>query len=486
MSKEDKGKPARKYDVVIVGSGFSGIVAAGILADYQLSVLVVDENIHLGGQLLRKIEPVLGSYSYYKPDYVKKIGFSFVESMKRKQVDILNQTCVVGIFPGNRLMMQTGKEVVHEVTAEVVLFATGARERYVPFKGWTLPGVYSAGMSQVLMKSSGILPGKNVLVGGSGLFLFSVAYEILKNRGKVPAVLEQTGMIDKVKLLPSLLHQFSKVTEGARYMSKLFFSGVPVKYRRKIIEAQGDRVLEQVVTCRVDREGKVMSGTEKVYQVDALAVGYGFVPNVEAPQMAGCELEYQESAGGWIVKVNDRLETSVKDIFAAGEITGVGGALKSIDEGKMAANTILRRLEKIVGPDFERELQRLSQRRKHHMQFVHYFNSLYHIPRAVLLDIPDDTIVCRCEDITMGDIKKGIAAGYNTPKALKTARRLSMGNCQGRTCGPVVYDILNLLTHYHPHTTGQFNARPPLKPVSLGALADYKESSHPGAGSRDF
>ncbi|UCH98195.1 MAG: (2Fe-2S)-binding protein, partial [Candidatus Aminicenantes bacterium] len=93
-----------------------------------------------------------------------------------------------------------------------------------------------------------------------------------------------------------------------------------------------------------------------------------------------------------------------------------------------------------------------------------------------ILDIPDDTVVCRCEDITLADIKKGIASGYNNPQALKTGMRVSMGNCQGRTCGPVVYDVLNLLTKQSPGVLGPFNARPPLKPISISALANFKMS----------
>lgn len=469
-------KPNSKYDVVIIGSGFSGIVAAGILAHHQLNILLVDENIHIGGQLLRKIPDQLGDYSSYHPDYVKKIGFRFVENVKQKKITIMNRTCVVGIYPDNRLMLESERKDILDVSCDILLFATGARERYLPFKGWTLPGVYSTGMVQVLMKSSGVLPARKILIGGSGLFLFSVGYEVLKNRGKVLAVLEQAGMIDKTKMLPVLIHQLSKLSEGAKYLSKLFFSFVPVKYRRKIIEARGTGALEEVVVGKVDSKGKLIEGTERIYKTEALAVGYGFVPNIEGPQLAGCELEFSSTKGGWIVNVNDNLETSVENILAAGEITGVGGALKSINEGKIAAITILRKFEKIDENDYQRQLKKLTKERKHHMRFVHYFNSLYHIPQHAILDVPDDTIVCRCEDITMGDIKKGIAGDYDTPMALKSGMRLSMGNCQGRTCGPVVYDILCAVTGQGPGETGLFHARPPLKPVSIEALAEFKES----------
>jgi NADPH-dependent 2,4-dienoyl-CoA reductase/sulfur reductase-like enzyme len=473
---ETTEKPKAKYDVVIVGSGFSGIVAGGILADRGLNILLVDENIHIGGQLLRKIPDRLGEYSSYHPDYVKKIGFRFVENVKQKKIAIMNRTCVVGIYPNKRLMLESERNRIMEVSGDVLLFATGARERYLPFKGWTLPGVYSTGMVQVLMKSSGVLPAGKILIGGSGLFLFSVGYEVLKNEGKVLAILEQSGMMDKIKMLPVLVHQLSKLSEGAKYLSALFFRGVPVKYGRRIIEARGTHALEDVVVGKVDRTGKLIEGTEKIYKTEALAVGYGFVPNVEGPQLANCALEFSGEKGGWIVKVDDKLETSVENILAAGEITGVGGALKSINEGKIAALSILRKFAKIDESDYQRQLKKLTKEREHHMRFVHYFNSLYRIPRQAILDVPDDTVICRCEDITMGQIKKGIASGYDTPMALKTGTRLSMGNCQGRTCGPVVYDILSAVNGREPGQAGMFHARPPLKPVSIEALAEFKRS----------
>lgn len=462
-----------RYDVVIVGSGFSGIVAAGILAEHRLNTLMVDENIHIGGQLLRKIPAQLGEYSSYQPDHIKKIGSRFLEYVEKQKIKIMNRTSLVGIYPNNRLMLESQRKKILDISCDILLFATGARERYLPFKGWTLPGVYSTGMLQVLMKSSGMLPAKNILIGGSGLFLFSAAYEFLKNKGKVMAILEQTGMIDKIKMLPLLFHQFSKFAEGGKFLTRIFFSGVPMKYRRKIIEARGNGALEEVVVGKTDAQGKLIPGSEKIYKTGALAVGYGFVPNIEGPQLAGCELEYSKSKGGWIVKVNHCMETSLENVLAAGEITGIGGALKSINEGKIAAATILKKFAKIDENEYQRQLKKLTDERQHHMKFVHYFNSLYRVPGEVVLDIPDDTVVCRCEDITMADIKKGIASGYNNPQALKCGMRVSMGNCQGRTCGPVVYDVLNLLTRQSPEVMGPFKARPPLKPISVSALANF-------------
>jgi NAD(P)H-nitrite reductase large subunit len=116
------------------------------------------------------------------------------------------------------------------------------------------------------------------------------------------------------------------------------------------------------------------------------------------------------------------------------------------------------------------------------LNFAHYFNSLYQIPLQAIKDIPDDTTICRCEDITMAEIKDGIAAGYDNPKALKSGMRVSMGNCQGRTCGPVIYDIVSAITRQSPEDAGIFNVRPPLKPVSIEALAAFQKEASGGQG----
>lgn len=460
----------KKVDLLIIGSGFAGIVAASEFADTRIRVVVVDENLHIGGQLLRRIPDKMGQYLRYSPDYVKRVGYSFIEAAKRNRIEILNNTRIIGVYPDRKVLIERDGNKVEELDCGAIIMATGARERFLPFKGWTLPGVYSTGMAQVLMKSSAVLPAQRVVVAGSGLFLYSVAYELVKNGAEVPAVLEQSAMMDKVKLVPALAHQLSKVSEGARYLGRLFFSGAAIRYRQRVIEARGDGSLEKVVVARVDDNGRIMQGKEKIIPAEALAVGYGFVPNVELLQMAGCGLEYDVEKGGWIAVTDDRLETCVSSIYAAGEVTGIGGALKSVNEGQLAALSVREQIGDISTAQAEARRSRLLKERKHHMDFVRRFNGLYRIPSAAYEDIPDETIVCRCEDVTVGDIKSAVKMGLKTPAALKLAVRTGMGNCQGRTCGPILFDLLGGLGGLSPSELRPLTVRPPIKPVSIGAL----------------
>jgi thioredoxin reductase len=319
----------RRCDIAIIGSGFSGIGAANRLADHNLGVMLLDENIHIGGQILRAIPKRLGTQTIPESERVRKTGFAFIENIKRKRIEIMNRTVVLGIYSEKELLVEDGAGQVWTIKPDIVLFATGAREKFLPFRGWTLPGVISTGAVQILMKSSGVLFSREILFGGSGAFLFAVAHDFLKNGGKVLGVLEHTEMRSKFPLISQVFHQFSKFTGGARYVSKLLFSGVPIRHRTRIIEARGDRYVKEVVAAKVDRRGAAIKGSERTYRTTGLAIGYGFAPNIELPQLAGCELEYDKGKGGWVVKVKDDLETSVENIYAAGEITGIAGALKS-------------------------------------------------------------------------------------------------------------------------------------------------------------
>ncbi len=232
-----------KVDVLIIGNGFAGIVAANRLAAAGAGVVLLDENIHIGGQLLRRLPEQLGSPRSYHPDYVKKIGLNFIAALKSEKITILNRSRVLGIYPGREVLIEENENTVRTLKAERIILATGAREKFLPFRGWTMPGVLSSGAVQVLIKGSGVLPARDLLIGGSGVFLYSVAYECLKAGARVQAVLEQSRMLDKGPLAWQLLHQLPKLSEGARFMSKLILSRVPLRFNTRIIEARGSGTL---------------------------------------------------------------------------------------------------------------------------------------------------------------------------------------------------------------------------------------------------
>ena len=254
---------------------------------------------------------------------------------------------------------------------------------------------------------------------------------------------------------------------------RLFVSRTPVLHSRKVLEAQGDKVLEKVVVAEMTRDGHVIQGSERTFAVDCLAVGYGFVPNLELAMLAGCEIEHDRAKGGWIVRVDDNLQSSVPSIFAAGELTGIAGADKSVIEGSLAGLAIADKLGvKDANSNDRREISRLQQRRQREMVFGALLNDLSQPLPGMISDLPDSVIICRCEDIDLGLIRKQIRNGSVSLDAIKKATNSGMGKCQGRICGPIIQQILGVYAQGVNKDFQPYTVRNPIKPVPLSALAD--------------
>ena len=466
---------SRTCDVAIVGAGYAGLAAADVMARSGLDIRVFDENPHVGGQLLRR----LGGTSYgpggFEFDGIKRSGLRLVAHVARRGVKVSSGTQVLGLFPENTLLVEDRDGRVSEISARCILCAAGARETYLPFKGWTLPGVISTGSAQILIKSSGMLPAKETLVGGLGPLPFVLAREISRQGGKVLAVLDHAGVSEKIGFMRTLPRSLPKLLDGAWIMALLAFSGIRVRSRMRILEAHGKTQLESVVAARTAGNGRILSGTEIRYKTECLAVGFGFAPNIELLLQAGCAAEHAPEKGGWVVRVEDLLETSLENVFAAGEVTGIAGARKSMIEGRIAGLAILERLGR-PAPGTRQLLQGLARERRNELRYGAILNRMCRLPRDWVKGIPGETIICRCEDARMADIRKALAHGFVTPGALRKACRCGLGNCQGRICSPILRDILAAETKTGPGRISLPSVRPPIKAVRLGALAENEES----------
>jgi D-hydroxyproline dehydrogenase subunit alpha len=451
-------------DVAVVGGGLSGLVAATTLVDRGLRVLLLDENIRMGGQAL-KSPPWSNPPSWTLGP--RRYGFGLIDRVKRKSIEVLTRTKVLDVDEQKSLLIEREEKEIFSVAPRVVLLATGARERFMPFKGWTLPGVISTGAAQILMKGSGVLPAREMVVAGIGPFLLALSAEFLGNRGKLLSILDTGRLRDKLVLATTGLYSLSKLMEGFFHLVGICRARVPLHHGTAVVEARGGRELEKVIAAKISRHGNILQGTEKRYQTGCLAVGWGLTPNIELARIAGSALEFDNGKGGWVVGVNEDLETSVDGVFAAGEITGIAGALKSIHEGEMAAYGILKKLGKEVD---SKRVDYLKRKRRGHLRFGNRYNRLHRLPDQMVLSIPDEVVICRCEDVRMGDIRAALKEGYDEPGTLKKALRIGMGNCQGRTCGHLLYDILSALTRRKPSEIPLLSVRSPVKPVAIGSF----------------
>lgn len=425
-------------DVFIAGGGIAGLAAAEILAEAGKDFILVDEYPYIGGQYLRD-----------NPDYrpldtsTRKYGFHLKDKLGQMD-NIWSETLIVGYYQSGEIaVVRKGKPLV--IKAEKILIATGAREKFLPFPGWTLPGVISAGAVQALVKTSGYLPAKNAVIAGTGPFLLAVAYEFEKAGGKVIEVAELNPIRKLIGFTPALF-DLEKGKEGIKYLTKLFGK---ITYGWRVVETiqNGERL--KVV---LEKKGK-----RREIDTELLAIGYGFVPNIEFAQLCGCAVNYRPELGGWIVEVDDNMSCG-KNMYAAGEVTGIGGARKALIEGKLAALNILGKEDKI-----------LRKKRNHEVKFAAKLNTVYSVPPQLWTSIPDNTIICRCEDVTMGEIRRAAEEGFVSTRGIKGATRVGMGNCQGRTCFPIVMEFLRSHKGVKPEAV---SIRPPIKPVDVGVFVD--------------
>ncbi|MDT7800299.1 MAG: D-hydroxyproline dehydrogenase subunit alpha [Actinomycetota bacterium] len=348
----------------------------------------------------------------------------------------------------------------HVLTPDALIITTGAHDRTLPFPGWQLPGVFTAGAAQALAKGERVAVGRRVLVAGSGPFLLPVAESLLNVGAEVVAVLEantaRTVRKGWSRRPWRLVRHVGKAGELLRYAGTVARHRVSYRMGRAVIEARGDDRVREVVTARVNPDWSVIKGTERTYEVDAVCVGHGFVPQLELAVAAGCDLD------GGFVRVDHRQRTTVRGVFAAGEITGIGGAVAAAAEGAVAGRMA-------AGGEADRKLE---EARDHTGEFARRLAEAHPIGAAWSGWLRPDTIVCRCEETTVAELRDAagdpVQAG---PHALKLGTRAGLGPCQGRMCGPAVAELCGAAESHH---------RPIAQPIRLGELAVPKEfHEHP-------
>ena len=397
----------RSFDVVVVGAGPAGLAAARRAIECGVQVALIDDNPARGGQIWRNL-PV-------PPEW------------ESKPATVLGASVVAA--PAPHTLLLESFEGDEEIGYRALILATGARERFLPFPGWTQPHVMGAGGLQALAKSGFPVAGKRIVVAGSGPLLLAVAKYLKDHGAQAPLIAEQADALALARFSLALTLQPGKLVQGALLRLGLR----SVRYHSScwpIETAPGSITLRRA-------GGKIW--TEPC---DYVACGFGLVPNTELPALLGCRV-----AGG-CVAVDQLQQTSVANVYAAGEVTGIGGLDLSLIEGEIAGCAAAGRPELAA----KRFAARASGRR-----FATALDRAFALRPELKSLAKDDTIVCRCEDVPLGRIRA--CAGWREAK-LQT--RCGMGPCQGRMCSGAV-DFLFGWTNE--------SVRPPLYPARIGTLA---------------
>ena len=419
--------------VVIVGAGPAGLAAARAASAAGLDVLLLDAAPQAGGQIWRARQGVAAE--------------PVARALARLAgVRVLAGTRVVMALPGRTLLID-GPDGARRVRWNQLVLATGARERLLPFPGWTLPGAFGAGGLQALVKGGWPIAGKRVLVAGSGPLLLAAAATLRREGAQVVGLVEEVRPATLARFAGSLAAHPRQALQAVRLGAALL--GVPLMNGQRIVAAEGDERVERVV---LQGEG----GRTRTVACDALAAGWGLIPQTELAQSLGCEIA--ERLGAPAIVVDGEQRTSVDGVFAIGECTGIAGAVAAQLQGEVAGQAIAGDVDGHVCPT-----RRLARRLAREHAFAAAVASAFPMPSAWAERLRDDTLVCRCEDVPWSAVR-------DRPdlRAAKLATRCGMGHCQGRLC----HDTLAAVMHWP-----RLPVRAPLSPAPLATLLAIPE--HP-------
>lgn len=459
------------YPLLIIGAGPAGLSAATLAAEQGLQVALVDELCLPGGQVFRSIEST-------SPTLAKQLGADYQRGLKlveafrssganyfpQTSVWTLNEKLEIGLIHQNRARI---------ITADQVLIANGAMERPMPFPGWTLPGVMNAGAGQIMFKQHDVVPEDGVVLAGSGPLLLLLAWQYLHAGVKIQALLDTTptkNLLHALPFLPRALLAHHYITRGFSYQLDLKRAGVPMFKDVTDLQAIGVENLQKVC-FRIGRKNHQL-------ETGLLLVHFGVIPNTHLSRAAGCKHKWDKNQQCLRPDVDGWGNSSANGILIAGDGVGIGGARTAEHAGRLAAFEVLYklgRLDKTQRDRLARDDRKWMQADLHIRPFL---EKLFRHPQQLLAALHDDTIVCRCEEVSAGDIRREITSGHRDSNQVKFISRSGMGPCQGRQCAQAVAQIVAAETAQPITADSLYRVRPPVKPLTFGQLAGlYPEES---------
>ncbi|MFX0545287.1 NAD(P)/FAD-dependent oxidoreductase [Roseovarius sp. S1116L3] len=450
-------------DLIVIGAGPAGMAAAGRAADCGLSVLLLDEQPSAGGQIYRDVERASGSRGHILGRDFSE-GLALTQDLARDGITHLPGAVLWQIEEGNRVVFsQNGKGGI--ATARRILLATGALERPMPVPGWTLPGVMTAGAAQILLKQSGVVCSDAVLVG-SGPLLYLLAAQMVR-AGTSPRALVETqtprDLAGAMRHLGGALRGWRYLAKGAGLLWELRRAGVTRHTGATEIAIEGDSAAKAITFRTGARHHRLACRTVLMH--------HGVVPNTQAARSVGIPHLWDAAQHCFAPDIDDWGRTVHGDIFIAGDGAGIGGAKAAILAGWLAALGIAQDLGRLTEAARDTAAEPIRKQMKAERAARPFIDRAYP-PYAAAIAPADGTIICRCEEVTAGDIRQMAQLGCRGPNQTKAFGRPGMGPCQGRYCGLSVTQILADTHAMTPDDVGYYRIRAPLKPVTLGEIAD--------------
>lgn len=457
--------PARKigddYDIVVIGAGPAGLAAATVAAGAGASTLVLDEQPAPGGQIYRAItrtplqrREILGGDFWKGESLVRAFLESGADYAPGATVWSLSRTREVGVS-------RAGSSTI--VRAKRVIVATGALERPFPIPGWTLPGVMTAGAAQILLKSSGLVPGGRVVLAGCGPLLWLIAWQYLNAGFKLDLILDTKPPGNN---RAALRHVPGFLASG--YLWKGLHLVRAVRKRVRIVTGVTELAAEG--NGRVAHVSWRAGGTAQTQPADLLLLHQGVVPDTNLAMAAGVEHRWDHQQLCWRPVLDPDFRSSVEGLSVAGDGAGIVGAQAAQENGRIAAIAALADIRPDTRRTLGKQLQTARARHARHLRGRTFLDALYKPARQFRIPA-DDVTVCRCEEITARAIRDAAAHGCPGPNQLKIFLRAGMGPCQGRMCGLTVTETLADAHDRPAASIGHYRQRPPVKPITVAEIA---------------
>lgn len=472
----DIGQLAERYDLVVVGAGPAGLSAAARAAELGIDVLLVDENPAPGGQIYRAVTMTpVADRAVLGADYWR--GAEIVARFERSQASYAARCTLWSIGPDETAAEDEAFEIglsldghARLIGARQLILATGAQERPFPIPGWTLPGVMTAGAAQIALKSAAIVPTGRTVIAGCGPLLYLLAGQLAAAGADIVAVLDTTPRANWLKAaaaLPDFLRS-PYLAKGLKLMAEArrrlrFIGGVTG------LAAEGT---DRLASIRFERAGVAES-----IACETLLLHQGVIPSVNLANAAGCAHDFDETQHCWAPRLDAWFASSVPGIAIAGDGAGIGGAESAALRGEVAALGAAARLGRIELAERERQAAPALAELARALRGRRFLDLLYKPAPQFLAPPQDETIVCRCEEVTAGQIRDtATRLGVTGPNQMKAFLRCGMGPCQGRLCGPTVVELIARANGTTPAEVGYYRLRPPVKPVTLAELAALPQS----------
>ena len=448
---------------VIVGAGPAGVRAAQTLVAHGLRPVVIDEAPRAGGQIYRRPPAVLAqrtARTLYGFESKRADALHQAFDALQGRIEHRPDSLVWNAQDHQLDVLHNPTRGTSRVPYSHLIVATGATDRVLPVPGWTLPGVYTLGGAQVALKFQGCAIGRRVVFMGTGPLLYLVAYQYAKAGVRVAAVLDTARLADQLAATPAMLAQPTVFAKGVYYVGWLRAHGIALHGGVRPLRVLGDEAQGRV-TGVAWQDG----GEERTLDCDAVGFGYALRSETQLADLLGCRFDYAPLHRAHLPVRDAAGRASVEGVYLAGDGAGIMGADAAEWAGERAALALLAdngvAVDTARAAELERKLDRITG-------FRHGLERAFPVPDDWAAHAPDDLVVCRCENVTAGSLRRTIAeAGASEMNRLKALSRVGMGRCQGRMCGVAAAEILAHATQQPLQQVGRLRGQAPIKPIPI-------------------